>query len=224
MESILISGRIVERRLKIKNMRWINEDQALSAGGIIRSLKAFPVDLLKIYPRSFCHKNGVGYGLVRTPHGKKLAIMGERSLVLKEPFQGNCHPPLLSLKLCDLSAGNTESLMELFPYTKPVSLQKYPTTVGTEDRLGVATPGHLRAIGRFYVHPVLAQQSVMENSQTGMALTKVIRDAAWAIFQENYQEGYGVDGDHLQSLQEVECAVNAGVSMVTTRSIQKSRF
>ncbi|MGO8988487.1 MAG: tagaturonate epimerase family protein [bacterium] len=215
MESVLTSASNIQRRLKTKNMRWIDEDQALSPDEIIRSLKAFPVDLLKIYPRSFCHKNGLGYGLVRTPHGKKLAIMGERSLVFKDPFQGNCHHQLLSLKLCDLSAGNTESLMELFPYTKPVSLQKYPTTVGTADRLGVATPGHLRAIRRFAVHPVLAQQSVMENTQTGRDFTKVIQDAAWAVFQENYQEGYGADGDHLQSLQEVKCAVNAGVSMVT---------
>lgn len=196
-------------------MRWIDDDQALSPDGIIRALKAFPVDLLKVYPRSFCHKNRLGYALIRTPDGKKLAVMGERSRVLKNPFQGNCHHQLLSLKLCDLSDGNTESLMELFPYTKPVSLQKYPTTVGTGDRLGVATPGHLRAIRRFYVHPILAQQSIMENSQTGREFTKVIRDAAWAVFQENYHEGYGADGDHLQSLQEVKCAVNAGVSMVT---------
>jgi len=196
-------------------MRWIDDDQALSPDGIIRALKALPVDLLKVYPRSFCHKNRLGYALIRTPDGKKLAVMGERSRVLKNPFQGNCHHQLLSLKLCDLSDGNTESLMELFPYTKPVSLQKYPTTFGTGDRLGVATPGHLRVIRRFYVHPILAQQSIMENSQTGREFTKVIRDAAWAVFQENYQEGYGADGDHLQSLQEVKCAVNAGVAMVT---------
>jgi len=215
MESVLTSGRTLERRLKIKNMRWIIEDQAFSADGIIRSLEAFPVELLKIYPRSFCQKNGLNYGLVRTPNGKKLAILGERSRVLKDPFQGNYHHQLLSLKLCDLSAGNTHSLMELFPYTKPVSLRKYQTTVGIGDRLGLAAPGHLRAIRRFYVHPVLTQQSVTKNTQTGRDFPKVIQDAAWAVFQENYQEGYGADGHHLQSLQEVRCAMNAGVSMVT---------
>jgi hypothetical protein len=215
MESILTSDTIVKRCLKIKDMRLINEDQALAHDGIIRSLKAFPVDLLKTYPRSSCSKNGLWYGLVRTSEGKKLAIMGERSRVLKDPFKGDCHHQLLSLKLCDLSAENTETLMELFPYTKPVSLQKYPMTIGTGDRLGLATPGHIRAIRRFYVHPVLAQQSVRENTQTGRDFTKVIQDATWAVFQENYQEGYGADGDHLKSLQEVKWAVNAGVSRVT---------
>ena len=33
-------------------------------------------------------------------------------------------------------------------------------TIGTGDRLGVATPGHIRAIKKFQVHPALAQQSV----------------------------------------------------------------
>jgi len=77
-------------------------------------------------------------------------------------------------------------------------------TIGTGDRLGVATPGHIRAIKKFQVHPVLAQQSVRENAQTGRSFTQVIQDAAWAVFQENYQEGYGADADHLKSLQEVK--------------------
>ena len=202
-------------------MQWINEDQAFSPGGMIRSLEAFPVELLKIYPRSLCHKNGLGYGLVRTRHGKKLAIMGERTRLLEDPFQGNYHHQVLSLKLCDLSAENTETLMELFPYTKPVSLRNYQTSVAMEDRLGVAVPGSLRAMRRFDVFPVLIQQSIAENTQTERNFTKLIQDAAWAVFQENYQEGYGAGGDHVQSLQEVKCAVNAGVSMVSLDLSQK---
>jgi hypothetical protein len=141
--------------------------------------------------------------------------MGEKSHVLKDAFRGNFHHPSSSLKLCDLSTENTECLMALFPYTKPISLRRFPMTIGTGDRLGMATPGHIRAIKKFQVHPTLAQQSVRENAQTGRSFTQVIQDAAWAVFQENYQEGYGADADHLKSLQEVKEALDAGVSMVT---------
>jgi hypothetical protein len=96
-----------------------------------------------------------------------------------------------------ISLLKTECLMALFPYTKPVSLREYPMTIGTGDRLGVATPGHIRAIKRFQAYPVLAQQSVRENMQTGRNYFEVIQDVAWAVFQENYQKGYGADADHL---------------------------
>ena len=141
--------------------------------------------------------------------------MGENDPVLADPFKGECHRHTSTLKVCDLSAENTECLMTLFPYTKPTSLRKHSITIGTGDRLGLATPGHIRAIQKFQVRPVLAQQSVRENTQTGRNFTEVIKDAAWAVFQENYQDGYGADGDHLKSIQEVRNALDAGVSMVT---------
>jgi hypothetical protein len=105
--------------------------------------------------------------------------------------------------------------MAFFPYTKPISLRNDSITIGTGDRLGMATPGHVRAIQKFQVRPVLAQQSVRENFQTGRNFTGMIQDAAWAVFQENYQRGYGADGDHLKSIQEVKNALDAGVSMLT---------
>jgi hypothetical protein len=141
--------------------------------------------------------------------------MGERSHVLKDAFQGHCYHQTSSLKICDLSGENTECLMTLFPYTKPLSLREYPMTIGTGDRLGLASPGHIQAIKKFQVHPVLVQQSVKETVENGRTFTQVVQDVAWAVFQENYQEGYGVGGDHLKSLQEVKEALDADVSMVT---------
>jgi len=196
-------------------MTLISSTQPPSPSEILQSLKTFPIDLLKIYPRSFCSKNGLWYGLIGTLEGKKFVVMGERSHVLKDAFLGNCHHQSSSLKVCDLSPENTECLMALFPYTKPVSLREYPMTIGTGDRLGVATPGHIRAIKRFQAYPVLAQQSIRENVQTGRNYFEVIQDVAWAVFQENYQKGYGADADHLKSLQEVKSALDANVSMVT---------
>jgi hypothetical protein len=192
-----------------------NSDLPSSPSEIVRSLKTFPIDLLKIYPSSFYTKNGLGYGLIRTRENKKCVVMGERSHVLKDAFQGNCYHQTSSLKVCDLSPENTECLMALFPYTKPISLRKFPMTIGMSDPLELATPGHIRAITKYQAYPVMAQQSARENAQTGRNFTQVIQDAAWAVFQEGYQEGYGTDGDHLKSLQEVKSALDAGVSMVT---------
>ncbi len=85
----------------------------------------------------------------------------------------------------------------LSPTESGLEISRHP---GDGDRLGVATPGHIRAIRKFQVRPVFAQQSVRENTQTGRDFHHVVRDAAWAVFQENYREGYGADGDHLKSL------------------------
>ena len=182
---------------------------------LLQSVKPFFMNLEKIYPRSFCSVNGLTYGLIRIPEGKKLVVMGKKRPVLEDPFQGSCYQQKFCLKVCDLSAENTECMMALFPYTKPISLRKHSITIGTGDRLGLASPGHIRAVQKFGVRPILAQQSVRENRQTGRSFREVIQDAAWAAFQENYQEGYGADGDHLKSLEEVKDALDAGVSMIT---------
>ena len=182
---------------------------------LVQFLKAFPIDLEKIYPKSFTSRDGLKYGLIRTEEGKKFAVLGEKTPVLADPFQGKSYHQASTLKICDLSHENTRCLMERFPFTKPVSLREYPVTIGTGDRVGVATPGHIRAVRKFEVRPVLAQQSVRENTQTGRSFREVVGDAAWAVFQEGYRDGYGADGDHLKSLDEINKALDAGVSMIT---------
>jgi hypothetical protein len=147
--------------------------------------------------------------------------MGDKRDVLKDALNGNCHHQTSSLKVCDLSAENGGCLMTLFPYTRPVSLREYPMTLGTGDPLGLAAPGHIRAIKKFQAHPFLAQQSITENVQTGRDFAQVIQDPAWAVFQENYQGGYGADADDLKSLQDVKSALDAGASMVTIDLSQK---
>ncbi len=179
------------------------------------SLRSFPIRLEKIYGKSFLKIKDLIYGLIRVEEGKKWIVLGEKREVLRDPFTGRCYHQAQTLKVCDLDWENTQVLMELFPFTRPKSLKEFPITFGTGDRLGLATPGHIRAIRKFEIRPVLAQQSVRENNQTGRDFKKVIQDAAWAVIQERYESGYGADGDHLKSLQEVKEALNAGVSMIT---------
>jgi hypothetical protein len=116
-------------------------------------LKSFPINLQKVYPKSFLSKNRLTYGLVRIPEGRKLVVLGEKRDVSGDPFSGRSYHDTMTLKICDLSAENTASLMTLFPFTKPVSLREYPMTIGTGDRLGLASPGHIRAVRSFMFIP-----------------------------------------------------------------------
>jgi len=195
-----------------------------SSEEILKILQVFPLNLQKIYPQSFCSMNGLLYGMIRTDQGKKLIILGEKETLFKDSFNGKILHHAPSLKVCDLSTENTLLLMELFPLTRPVSVLNNPATIGTGDRLGLATSGHIRAVRKFKVRPVFAQQSIRENGQTGRNYKEVIADAAWSVFQENYQEGYGADGDRLKSLDEVKLAIDAGVSMITLDLSEKLNF
>lgn len=189
--------------------------QKFSIEALSKTLRTFPIEVQKIYPNSFQIHRGLLYGMILTPQGKRLLVIGEEEKLQKDPLRGRLVKFTPSFKVCDLSLENLPPLMELFPYTKPVPVLRAPATIGTGDRIGLATPGHIRAIRKFNIRPVLAQQSTRENLQTGRTLKEVMADAAWSVFQENYQEGYGADGDHLKSLREVKEALESGVSMIT---------
>jgi hypothetical protein len=115
----------------------------------------------------------------------------------------------------ELSGANARALHTLLPWTRPVSLRHRTTTVGMGDRLGVATPGHIRAARQYDLAPVLAQQSVRENDFIGRTFPDVVANATWGVFQEGYREGYGADGDHLKNIPAIDTALQAGMPMIT---------
>ena len=119
------------------------------------------------------------------------------------------------LKLCPLTNENAQILMELFPYTRPGSHRGHRFTMGFGDRLGIASPGHIRALGDHDIYPILAQQSIRELNLTHRTFRDVIRAAAFNVFQEGYKKGYGADGDHLKTRAEIQYALSAGCTMVT---------
>jgi hypothetical protein len=80
--------KLTTKRLREYNFIMESTLQSPALEEIIRSLKGFPIDLLKIYPRSFCPKDRLWYGLIRTQGGKKLVVMGDRSDVLKDDKVG----------------------------------------------------------------------------------------------------------------------------------------
>ena len=142
---------------------------------------------LFVYDRSADAAEGTAAAIVKRDTEKLLAVMGEHA----GDFAGEVQN---GVKLCPLTVDNALQLQALFPYTKPKSHRGHAFTIGLGDRLGLATPGHVRAIAGYDVYPVLAQQSIRELSLTGRTFTGVIAAAAFGVFQEGYKGGYGADG------------------------------
>lgn len=163
---------------------------------------------LFVYERSVDEADGTVAALVRRGLEKRLAVAGERA----DAFTGTEEN---GLKLCPLTNENAKALMQLFPYAKPASHKGHRFTMGFGDRLGLASPGHIRALGDHHIYPVLAQQSIRELNLTHRTFADVISAAAFNVFQEGYKKGYGADGDHLKTKDEIKYALESGCTMVT---------
>ena len=169
-------------------------------------------DSIHVYPDSM-HKRGDSvYHIEKDETGEKLVVAGpdmdlfEGETVVR---QGE------SLKRCSLTESNSLAIRKLFSFTNPQSHKGHRITIGLGDRLGVASGGHIRIIRDLDVFPVLAQQSIRELNLTGRTYEDVLISAVWAVFREGYTKGYGADGDHLKTYEEVEYALGCGYSMIT---------
>ncbi len=171
-------------------------------------LKAAEALGLTVYPPSVDEAEGTVCAIVRTEDGKCLAALGEKASAFAGTDRGR-------LRLCPLSTENAAVLTALFPYLAPRSHRGHAFTFGLGDRLGLATPGHLRAIAGFEAFPVLAQQSIRELNLTGRSFPDVIAAAAFGAMQAGHRSGYGADGDHLKTHAEIRYALESGCSMIT---------
>lgn len=166
------------------------------------------IDGVHVYERSIDTAEGTACAIVRLGLQKRLAVAGDCA----DNFSGDQKG---AVKLCPLSVENAQALQVLFPYAAPKSHAGHPFTMGLGDRLGLATPGHVRAIAGYGVYPVLAQQSIRELTLTGRTFADVIAAAAFGVFQEGYRDGYGADGDHLKTKEEIRYAIESGCTMIT---------
>ena len=160
-----------------------------------------------IYPRSVTEADGVTFFLGRAPQGKVLGIVGDAAGFEGERRGGVLHGPLTPL--------NARILRGRLPWLRPqpLGLRK---CAGCGDRLGLATPGHIRAFRRAAaIAPIFAQQSMRENARTGRTPQQVVDDATWGLFQEGWQEPWGADADHLKTTEDVDLCVAAGYTFFT---------
>ena len=165
-----------------------------------------------VYPDSINGLNGSVFFMVKEDKSKKLVVIGKAG----SDFSGESGSiDAKEVKVCPLNHENAEKLRELFPFTAPTNVLKSERTIGLGDRLGIATAGHIRLIKQYDVKPVFAQQSIRELNLTGRNYKEVLDDTTWAVFQEGYKGGYGADGDHLKTPQEVKMALECGFTMIT---------
>jgi hypothetical protein len=162
---------------------------------------------LFVYPRSAVEEGKSTYFLARGEAGKRLGIRGD-ARGLEGERRGD-------VTLCLLSAANAAVLRERLPWLRP-ALLGLRTSAGCGDRLGLATPGHVRAVRKTPdIAPIFAQQSMRENARTGRTPQQVMDDAMWGVFQEGWREPWGADADHLKTTADVDLCVAAGYTFFT---------
>lgn len=159
----------------------------------------------------------ISYTLATTPDGYRLLVLGELDDFRLKIFEGNqIQSGNKILKICSLNSKNAAGLRSQIPWLKPIPLG-IKTSAGMGDRLGLATPGHIRAIKKMdgKIAPIFAQQSIRENSRTGRTPQEVIDDATWGIFLESWRDGYGADADHLKTTEDIDVCLQAGYTFYT---------
>lgn len=176
----------------------------------------------KVYPGSI-HRLGAGIVFIaKIEDQKKLVLVnqdprGEFRFVA----DGEIAVPGGRVQTAPLTGANAAMLRQAFPFTAPVAFGRTGLSIGLGDRLGLASPGHIRVVRETAARPVLAQQSVREINLTDRTFGDVLDAATWAVFQEGYQDGFGADGDHLKQVAEVTAALASGFSMITLDCSEK---
>lgn len=167
-----------------------------------------------IYPESINLAGGILIFIARACIGKSLVIAGKKEDLAE--FSGTMKElDDFTIKVCGLNVENCRAARRLLPFMNPVSHKDQAVSLGLGDRLGKASPGHIRLLRGSGFFPVLAQQSIRELNLTGRTYDEVLADAAWAVLQEGRKEGWGADGDHLKTDQEVRMALDCGFTMIT---------
>lgn len=170
---------------------------------------------LRVYPRSI---TAAGHSLLflgRRGDNKFLGVLGS----LADRFKGDVsitpvNGQAMSLNIAPANPANAVALRQVLPYLKPQTLG-LKKSAGCGDRLGLATPGHIRAIRQHSMAPILAQQSMRENVRTGRTPQEVVDDATWGVFQEGWRQGYGADADHLKTTADIDMCAAAGYTFYT---------
>jgi hypothetical protein len=171
-------------------------------------MEIFIVDV-KVYSSSKVNYQGSNYSLALKSESREKVLCVFGSV---DGFTGEDDPTFG--RICPLSPANAQALRARLPWLNPVPLGLH-NSAGFGDRLGLATPGHVRAVQGTPFLPIFAQQSVRENVRTRRTPQQVLDDAMWGVFQEGWKEPWGADADHLKSPADLPAFIEAGYSFFT---------
>lgn len=170
---------------------------------------------LGVLPRSVVSAGGVEAGLADS--GQRVAVLAPAGSQVISRFTGKSSDSGGStLLLGPADAANLDALRGIMPWLRPRP-HGTRTSAGLGDRLGLATPGHVRALRAAGggIAPIFAQQSIREMDRTGRSPQQVLDDATWGVFAEGWQEGFGADADHLKTTDDLGACVAAGYTFFT---------
>jgi hypothetical protein len=175
---------------------------------------------MTVYPRSIVPSGGQIFALARTGLVKHLLIISSDdipdALLAGQSRKVQVDGQTLNIISAPADSSTAAFVRQKLTWLNPVTfgLRK---TAGCGDRLGLATPGHLRAIRecKDAIAPIVAQQSIREMARTGRTPQNVIDDAMWGVFEEGWQSGFGADADHLKSFDDIDRCVAAGFKFYT---------
>ena len=118
--------------------------------------------------------------------------------------------------VAETTSDNALALRSALPWLTPAPFGLH-TSAGFGDRLGLATPGHVRALKEVgaAINPVFAQQSIREMGRCHRTPRDVLDDATWGAFQAGWTKPVGGDADHLEQLEDIDDTVAAGFVFYT---------
>ncbi len=167
-----------------------------------------------MYPASVQEAAGATYFLCRRGGQKLVGCVGAGEAHGQPAGQIGEMPVVLG----PMDNANATVMRRLFGWTapRPIGMR---TSIGLGDRLGLATPGHIRAVRGLDLGAVLAQQSIREMTRARRTPQDVIDDATWGVVQEGFYKGagggFGADADHVRTPQDLAATVPAGFCMFT---------
>ena len=169
------------------------------------------------YPESQVSYEGATYWLERSADGaKRLVVVADDESAFRG-FAGTTERTNGQVRLvADTTPENAQALRSALPWLTPSRFGLH-TSVGFGDRLGLATPGHVRALKTVGgpINPVFAQQSIREMGRCHRTPRNVLDDATWGAFQAGWTTPVGCDADHLEQLEDIDDTVAAGFVFYT---------
>ncbi len=171
----------------------------------------------RVEPRSLVVEDGAEFAFARAGTAGRLAVLAPADDPGLSAFNGEASEyDGRTLLLCPCSPENAAALRARLPWLRPQPLG-LRTSAGMGDRLGLGTPGHVRAVRAVGgdLAPIFAQQSIREMVRTGRSPQEVMDDAMWGAFAEGWREPCGADADHLKTTDDVDSCVAAGYTFYT---------
>jgi hypothetical protein len=162
---------------------------------------------------------GAEWALARDGAGRRLVVAAPPGSPILGDFEGEtAGSPKGVVLVGPTSPGNAAGLRRQLEWLRPRPLGTR-TSAGLGDRLGLATPGHVRAVravgGFAAIAPIFPQQSIREMTRTGRTPADVMDDATWGMFAEGWTYGTGADADHLKTTADIDACLAVGFSLFT---------